>query len=325
MLTSVDRFKDVNLHAASVGEWRQTYNQITPGVLRSSLIQAATPHVHVFREYLNQRVVQQGVAPQRKLCFALPSETRGAARMQGRVAPEHSVFVLRGGEEFVFHMPMHTDLLSVTFDYVEFEAVLAGSLRPGALEALLKQPVIEVSSERLTAIRHRLLGLFNHAVTNPHLIATPAARKMLDHSLVGALLELISDPECENAPRLSSSTQSFIVDKCHQIAMSSGDMPVTILDLSARLRTSQRTIQKSFHAVTQTTPVDYLRSIRLNAVRRQLLSTSAPALSVGQAAANWGFFHLSHFATAYKCLFGQLPSQTRRAVARIISSPGPEQ
>lgn len=325
MLTTVDRFKDVNLHAASVGEWRQTYNQITPGALHSSLIQAATPHVHVFREYLNQRVVQQGVAPQRKLCFALPSETRGAARMQGRVAPEHSVFVLRGGEEFVFHMPMHTDLLSITFDYAEFEGVLAGSLRPGALEALLKQPVIEVSSERLAAIRHRLLCLFSHAVANPHLISTPAAQKMLDHSLVGALLELISDPECEKAPRLSSSTQSFIVDKCHQIAMSSGDMPVTILDLSARLRTSQRTIQKSFHAVTQTTPVDYLRSIRLNAVRRQLLSTSAPALSVGQAAANWGFFHLSHFATAYKCLFGELPSQTRRAVARIVAAPGTDQ
>ncbi len=321
MLSTVNRYKDVNLHAAAVGEWRQTYNQITPGALHSSLIQLATTHVHVFREYLNQRVVQQGVAPRRMLCFALPSDTCGAARIQGRVAPDHSVFLLRGGEEFVFHMPMHTDLLSVTFDYAQFEGVLEGFLRPGALEALLKQPVIQVSSERLAAIRHRLLCLFSHAVANPHLITTPAAQKMLDHTLVGALLELISDPECEKAPNLSSSTQSFIVDKCHQIAMSSGDMPVTILDLSARLRTSQRTIQKSFHAVTQTTPVDYLRSIRLNAVRRHLLSTSAAELSVGQAAANWGFFHLSHFATAYKCLFGELPSQTRRAV-RILAAPG---
>ena len=34
MLSTVNRYKDVNLHAAAVGEWRQTYNQITPGALQ---------------------------------------------------------------------------------------------------------------------------------------------------------------------------------------------------------------------------------------------------------------------------------------------------
>ena len=308
------------MHAASICEWNQTYNQITPGVLHSSLMQISTQNLHVFREYLNQRVVQRGQAPKVKLCFAIPTVLPGAARIQGRKVPDHSVFMLQRGEEFVFHMPMNADMLALTFDYDAFEGVLAASMPSGSLESLFKQPVIEVPADRLAEIRHRLLSLFSHAVANPHLLSTPAAQKMLEHSMVAALIELINDPGCDKHQRLSSSTQSFIVDKCHQIALSSGDMPVTVLDLCGRLRTSPRTIQNSFQAVTQTTPVDYLRSIRLNAVRRQLLATSAIDLNVGQAAANWGFFHLSHFATCYKSLFGELPSQTRRAVASIQSA-----
>lgn len=319
MNASVDRFMDVHLHAASVNEWNQIYNQITPGPLDSSLVQISTGHLHVFREYLNQRVVQHGVAPRGKLCFAVPTAMPGTARMQGRKASDNSVFVLQSGEEFMFHMPMNTDMLSITLEYEVFENILSASISPSGLDALLKQPVIQVSEDRLNEIRTRLLALFSHAAANPHLIATPAAEKMFEHAIIGALLELINDPECDKSQRLSSSTQSFIVDKCHHIAMSSGDMPVTILDLCERLHTSPRTIQNSFNAVTQTSPLEYLRSIRLNAVRRLLVSTSAIELCIGQAAANWGFFHLSHFATCYKCLFGELPSQTPRARAPIQS------
>lgn len=321
MLATIDRYKDAHLHAAAVLEWRQTYSQITPGVLESSLMQLATQNLHVFREYLNQRVVQRGVAPLKKLCFAVPTRMPVAARLQGRSAPDNSVFVLQSGEEFVFHMPMHTDMLAITLDYGAFEGVLAAMMAPACLDAVLRQPVIHVPERRMTDVRNRLLAVFSHAMTNPHLLKTPAAQKMLEHSMVGALLELLNDPECDKSQRPSTSSQVFIVDKCHQIAMASGDMPVTIIDLCARLRTSPRTIQNSFLAVTQTTPIDYLRSIRLNAVRRQLLATSALALGVGEAAALWGFFHLSHFAAAYKSLFGELPSQTRRAVPQRVLLP----
>ena len=89
--------------------------------------------------------------------------------------------------------------------------------------------------------------------------------------------------------------------------------PPSIIDLCARLRISRGTVQNSFRAVTQTTPVNYIRCIRLNGVRRELLGSRAGEVSIGDAASRWGFFHLSHFAADYRSLFGELPSQTRRA------------
>ncbi|GHU15365.1 hypothetical protein AGMMS50225_28560 [Betaproteobacteria bacterium] len=42
-------------------------------------------------------------------------------------------------------------------------------------------------------------------------------------------------------------------------------------------------------------------------------SDGVPALdTVGDIAARWGFWHLSHFAADYKEMFGELPSDTLR-------------
>jgi transcriptional regulator GlxA family with amidase domain len=82
--------------------------------------------------------------------------------------------------------------------------------------------------------------------------------------------------------------------------------------LADALRCSRRTLQTSFQRVADVTPVGYLRTIRLNAVRRLLRTTPVQQLGVGEAAASWGFTHLGYFAREYRDLFGELPSQTTR-------------
>lgn len=95
-----------------------------------------------------------------------------------------------------------------------------------------------------------------------------------------------------------------------------------VIDLCERLQISRRTLQNSFHAAAETTPLNYLRSVPLNGVRRTLMTTRAAQLSI-DAAEQWGFQHLSHFAAEYYELFAELPSQTARAA--IAGVAGPEQ
>jgi AraC family ethanolamine operon transcriptional activator len=58
--------------------------------------------------------------------------------------------------------------------------------------------------------------------------------------------------------------------------------------------------------------VHYLRSLRLNIVRRRLMATRQTEVSVSQAAADQGFIHLGHFTERYKLLFREMPSETLR-------------
>lgn len=311
----VDCFEDVHLHASAVRDWKQTYSQITAGALSSSLAQVATPRFHVFREKINQRVVQHGEAPRRRVCFAVPLLVPGAIRIQGREADDNSIFVLRGGEEFMFHMPMDMDMLAITFERGAFEEGLSSTPWTTEITTLMKQPVIRLPVRRLAETRRRLLALFSESLANDEMTSSPDRERQLEQAMLEELLQLLSDPACDRTQRQPSSLRSFIVEKCHRMTVLDAANAPNVIELCQRLRVSRRTVQNSFRSVAETTPVNYIRSIRLNGVRRELMSTTAAELPIGDAAARWGFLHLSHFAVDYRELFGELPSQTRRADA----------
>lgn len=323
MNQSTHQFGDIHLHAASVHDWNQTYSQLTSGALQSSLQQVTGARFQVFRERINQRVVQHGEAPRGRICFAVPLAVPGAACMQGREADERSMFVLQGGDEFMFHMPMGTDLFAITFDRAAFDQAVAATPRPEELLTVLRQPVLRVATERLHASRQRLLSLLQGALRSPALDAQ--AEDGIETELMDEMIGLLTDPHCDKQ-RLASSSGSYIVEKCHQLTVNNRLSPPSVNDLCQRLRVSRRSVQNGFRSVTETTPINYIRCIRLNGVRRDLMGTVGSELTIGDAAARWGFFHLSHFAADYQDLFGELPSQTRRAdgsVSRGVQSRGP--
>jgi AraC-like DNA-binding protein len=317
MNLKVDQFEDVHLHAASVHTWDQVYSQITPGLVQSSLCQIEGQRFQVFRERINQRLVQQGHAPRDRVCFALPLHLPGRARLQGREADEHSIFILNGGDEFLFHMPQGMDMLSITFDRATFERAMDDSPWSGDYRQWLRQPVLRVPERRLAMCRDRLLFLVERSMGQAAGQTPALAEEELERDLLEELTCLMADPGFDRDQRLPSSPGSFIVEKCHQLTLAHRNTPPSVIDLCERLRISRRTVQDSFRAVTQTTPVNYIRCIRLNGVRRELVGTRADELSIGDAASRWGFFHLSHFAADYQALFGELPSRTRRACGHV--------
>ncbi|MBV4495522.1 helix-turn-helix domain-containing protein [Pseudomonas sp. SWRI12] len=310
---NISHFHDIHVHAATVQEWSQDYNQLTAGSAESSLIQLTTPRCHVFREQINQRVVQHGVAPRGKMCFAVPITVPGTIRMQGREVDDSSLFFLHGGEEFMFHMPMGMELLAITFERELFEQALAQTASAKEIGQLLRQPVIRLPTQRYAGARRRMLAAFSQALLSEELDNAQDREMALEQTMLAELLQLMTDPACDKHQRAPSSTRSYIVEKCHRLATAQSNNVPSVDELCQRLQVSRRTVQNSFRSVTETTPVNYLRSVRLNGVRRTLMSTPATHLSIGDAAAQWGFFHLSHFAAEYQALFAELPSQTTRA------------
>lgn len=293
----------MHLHATSVHGWGQTYSQISAGAAQCALSQFSTSRIHAFREHINQRVVQQGEAPRGQICFAVPLAVTGAAQVQGRAADDKCIFVLQGGDEFMFHMPMHMDMLSITF-----ERAISCAPWPTGIDALLKQPVVQVPGHRLAESLKRLLALVDALIAAPEQVSNDEAEQQVEQAMLGELMCLISDPACDRTQRHGSSSRSFIEEQCHRMTVSDAANASSVVDLCKRLKVSRRAVQNSFQSVTKTNPVNYIRSLR-----RELMCTTVQPLSIGGAAAKWGFFHLSHFASEYQELFMELPSQTQRA------------
>ncbi|MBD9461072.1 helix-turn-helix domain-containing protein [Pseudomonas sp. PDM05] len=311
MLAEARTFNDPQQHAGSIHGWRQVYDQLGRGCLTSELRQLSADRFQVFQEVLDKRVVQRGYAPKGRLCAAM--SLGSAPVVQGQQVGSHSVVLLRDAEEFVLHAPEGTHFFAFNVDTVRFAKLAAFELSSEQLKRLKTTSQLSVDDALLARIRQRIQPLFRHLVEQSDAIS-PIAEKMLEDALLNAFLDLFSNATDEVRCRRGNVTVSaYLVKRCQDLIDASGDTPLSILDLCEHLRVSRRTLQNSFQAVTGMRPVEYLRNLRLNAVRRRLITTSACTQNVGEVAVAMGFFHLSHFATHYRELFGESPSETQRA------------
>lgn len=86
---------------------------------------------------------------------------------------------------------------------------------------------------------------------------------------------------------------------------------LTVSEIASFVGVSVRSLQTGFQCHYHTTPLRYLRQIRLNAVHAEL-SSSENRLSIGEVAMKWGFTHLGRFSAEYRATYGHLPSETVR-------------
>lgn len=110
-------------------------------------------------------------------------------------------------------------------------------------------------------------------------------------------------PARPRGPRLARQAEAWLRENLTE--------PVTIQDLCAALHTPERTLHAAFRAHLGTTPKAFVKALRFEAARRELLHP-APNTRVTDVALRWCFLHFGWFAHDYHVLFGETPSRTLR-------------
>ncbi|HJS09056.1 MAG TPA: AraC family transcriptional regulator, partial [Pirellulales bacterium] len=100
------------------------------------------------------------------------------------------------------------------------------------------------------------------------------------------------------------------------------DQPIQLETLAAAAGVRPRTLEAHFKLYLRTTPLGWVRRMRLARARQQLLLTDEDANVTAVAQAN-GFTELGRFAGQYRRQFGELPSQTLKSV-RVKSAAADE-
>jgi AraC-like DNA-binding protein len=94
------------------------------------------------------------------------------------------------------------------------------------------------------------------------------------------------------------------------------DTPLTIGLIATTAGVPGQTLFKHFRDTHEISPMRYVRNLRFERVRQELLNARAGA-RITEIASRWGFGHLGRFAVQYRLRFGESPSQT---LARRSSS-----
>ncbi|MFT4265135.1 MAG: helix-turn-helix domain-containing protein [Nocardioides sp.] len=89
------------------------------------------------------------------------------------------------------------------------------------------------------------------------------------------------------------------------------DQPLSLADIARAAYVTPRALQIAFRTHLRTTPMGYLRRVRLDHARRTLLDASPGSVTVTAVAARWGFSP-SRFSQLYRAAYGEPPHRTLR-------------
>ncbi|AHH98756.1 helix-turn-helix domain-containing protein [Kutzneria albida] len=157
----------------------------------------------------------------------------------------------------------------------------------------------------ITYLRDHVLA--NLTLRDTSLIASTAPQLLAATVLATFPNTALLDPTIEDRhdahPATLRRAMAFIDDHAHH--------EISLADIAAAAHVTIRTLQYAFRRHRGTTPMGYLRQVRLHHAHQELLAADpTTGTTVTQIAARWGFFHPSRFAYYYRRAYGHPPSRT---------------
>jgi AraC-like DNA-binding protein len=137
------------------------------------------------------------------------------------------------------------------------------------------------------------------------------AKAALDEYLLTLLLHHHPHNYSEELARTVPTPVPGVVRRAERFMIDNAASRITVSDVAQHLGISLRSLQAGFRDWRETTPNAFLRRVRLQLVRDELLLASTEA-NVTAVALQHGFSHLGRFSAQYRSVFGEDPSVTLR-------------
>ncbi|GAA0813599.1 AraC family transcriptional regulator [Spirilliplanes yamanashiensis] len=142
------------------------------------------------------------------------------------------------------------------------------------------------------------------------LLDHPLLVHRLQDALTAGLLLAVDHPYREHLLRSDQAYRPAPVRRAVDVIHAHPDQPWTVGTLARAAGANVRTLQAGFRRYLGTTPMAYLRHVRLERVHEDLLAADPRETSVADVAHRWGFVHMGRFAGAYRDRYQARPSRT---------------
>jgi len=284
--------------------------QLEPGpfAMRRSIFNAFPLEIS-FRAFNLGFKAEAGIAPGSAI-IGVVADPRTRARWFGThvdgsavVASTSTIDVRTEGPGAFYQVGIDTGALTRNFPNV-----------PDALSLLEHLNGVALAQDETHATLLRSVLLRFHSViatTNAPALLPAFSPKVITGTLIPLLAATVESVDARPLGATKSLTRRLAaVRACEAYMRAHADATITLLDLSRISGMRSRSLINAFEAVTGFSPMDYLKRLRLNGVRRALHVADKTQTRIIDVATAWGFWHMGHFASDYRALFGEAPSET---------------
>lgn len=309
---------DVDELSFAIPDWSIEISPLRPGSFRGEITVVTLGPVLIWYGRYNQQLLERVRTPEHCMTIAHPSRGPDVVTFNGRALRDGEV--LLGGcasvAETVGHGVREPAAASVRLDFLRSQS--------DWLEAHCPEPAAQMqvrsAGSTWTQEFSAALRWISDAVVRYEGALTHAE---VQRSLVDALLARISCVHLMQAPlsehRGARASRRIAVQRAREYIHSHLTDPIRLSELCEHAHTQARSLEYGFLEVMGVSPMTYVRALRLQRVRRLLLSPAVHTRSVSEIALDCGFWHLGQFAADYKQHYSESPSATyRRTRGRML-------
>jgi AraC family ethanolamine operon transcriptional activator len=170
--------------------------------------------------------------------------------------------------------------------------------------------VVHLTPQMAAQVRQAALTYIDTAVRS---VATPDAPSPLPQMakfIVELMARVLVSAQPQRYVKSSLNRSRQWVHKAEEFCGQNPNQPLRIGQLCRELGVNERTLRNAFYKLTDTSPLAYLKTQRLNQVYRELRDSDPSEVLIKQVAYSKGFYHLGNFCRDYKKLFCESPSNT---------------
>jgi AraC-like DNA-binding protein len=264
----------------------------------------------LWRVRTNREISAHSVGNEGFFVLVIPEE--GGVRANVR----HRDVVATPGQAVLLHLPEERHLhaycqgaharTSVKWNIAEWHKTVATHYGDEPLPDVDFNALLDLTDQR-GRVLSRLISAVAHDLVYP-VHESRLASALMNEALLRLVFERAGfSDEAASRARLAMPRH---VRNALDFMTANAAKPILIRDVAAACGVTARSLEHGFKNTMDTTPLAYLRRIRLDAARKELRGTGVR--SVTEVARRWGFVDLSRFSARYRQAFGELPSQTLR-------------
>lgn len=219
--------------------------------------------------------------------------------------------------------------LIVRVERTDLERHLEQQLGRPIASPLQFAPAVSLTTTGAREIGSLLQFMTISLTANEGLGRSPMARSNMASLLMSGLLSCLDHNYRDELARSSGRLRPTYIAKAQAYMKEHLRKPISPEDIAAAVHVSTRALFAGFKTYLNTTPMRYLKDLRLEMVRQTLIKYEPEEASVTAIAMDYGFEHLGHFCAAYQKKFGELPRKTLRkyvcdAAAPVVPRSDPE-
>jgi len=282
----------------------------TSGKFKHAITLFKTPLFSIYRESFSLAAQVQGLSPAGSLVLAIPLGVGKQAQYWHNSHPDNTLPATLPGPLDVTLREGHSQLvLIVDLDYCR-----------RCLDEQLADVLLEVVAAHKLPIRDETLndlviwgeGVLDLVRSGPVNVGDSAVLDAIMQELV-CHLTLIAAELAPISAKAARSTRQIGMRRALEYLRHNTDTRVSVSGLLEVADISERSLQYAFREAFDMSPLAFMKRRRLHFARQQLLSACPRETNVSTVATGLGFYELGRFASDYRQIFGQFPSQTLRS------------